>query len=189
MKTLSILSCLLLLAWSLTGCDAGQATENEVTETATEAVDQGGQASVKDDDSEKDVVKVAVGSPDHTTLVKAVQAADLVNALSNAGPFTVFAPTNVAFEKLPAGTVESLLEPEKKADLQNILQYHVYVGALNADQLTDGQTLNQVNGDNITIRVKDGKITVNNSATVVASVKASNGMVHVIDGVLLPPQK
>lgn len=187
MKTLSILSGVLLLTWSLSGCNSGQATETEAA--ATEVVDQGGQSAVKDEESEKDVVKVAVGSPDHSTLVKAVQAADLVNALSNAGPFTVFAPTNAAFEKLPAGTIEELLKPEKKSDLQNILQYHVYVGALNADQLTDGQTLNQVNGDNITIQVKDGKITVNNSATVVASVKASNGIVHIIDGVLLPPQK
>ncbi|MDJ1472326.1 fasciclin domain-containing protein [Xanthocytophaga flava] len=190
MKPFSILLCILLLAGSLTGCDSKQIATSEVTEVSeTQEADQGGQASVKDDESQKDVVKVAIGSPDHSTLVKAVQAADLVNVLSNAGPFTVFAPTNAAFEKLPSGTLEELTKPENKADLQNILQYHVYVGALNADQLTDGQTLNQVNGDNITIQVKEGKIMVNNSATIVASVKASNGMVHIMDGVLLPPKK
>jgi uncharacterized surface protein with fasciclin (FAS1) repeats len=145
-----------------------------------------GQSSVTDDESQKDIVKVAAGSKDHTTLVKAVQAADLVNALSNAGPFTVFAPTNAAFEKLPKGTVEGLLEPSKKEDLQNILQYHVSVGVFKPEMLLDGQVLGQVNGDNITISVKDGKIMVNGKANVVASIPASNGIIHVIDGVLLP---
>lgn len=146
----------------------------------------GGQASVSDDVSQKDVVKVAIGSPDHTTLVKAVQAADLVNVLSNAGPFTVFAPTNAAFDKLPAGTVSGLLEPGKKADLENILQYHVAVAVYKPEMLRDGQIINMANGDNIKIGVKDGKITVNGTANVVASIPASNGIIHVVDGVLLP---
>jgi uncharacterized surface protein with fasciclin (FAS1) repeats len=134
-------------------------------------------------------VKVAVGSPDHTTLVKAVKQADLVDALSNAGPFTVFAPTNAAFDKLPAGTVEGLMKEDKKSDLQDILQYHVYVGIIKPEMMQDGQTLNQVNGGNITISKKDGKTVINNSATIVASIPASNGIIHVIDGVLLPPAK
>ena len=146
----------------------------------------GGQASVSDDVSQKDIVKVAIGSPDHTTLVKAVQAADLVNVLSNAGPFTVFAPTNAAFDKLPAGTVSGLLEPGKKADLENILQYHVAVAVYKPEMLRDGQIINMANGDNIKIGVKDGKITVNGTANVVASIPASNGIIHVVDGVLLP---
>lgn len=146
----------------------------------------GGQENVKDDVSQKDVVKVAVGSPDHTTLVKAVTAAELVTALSNAGPFTVFAPTNAAFDKLPAGTVSQLLEPGKKADLQDILQYHVAVAVYKPEMLRDGQVISMANGGNITIGVKDGKITVNGTANVIASVPASNGIVHVIDGVLLP---
>src|SRR4029079_15555420 len=87
----------------------------------------GGQETVQDDESQKDVVKVAVGSKDHTTLVAALKQAELVTALSNAGPFTVFAPTNAAFDKLPAGTVDGLMKDDKKADLQNILQYHVAV--------------------------------------------------------------
>lgn len=148
-----------------------------------------GQSSVKDDESMKDVVKVAVGSPDHTTLVKALQQAELVNALSNAGPFTVFAPVNEAFSKLPPGTLENLMKPEKKADLQNILQYHVTTSSLKASFLKNGMTLGMVNGDHIEIRVTDGKISINNSANILASIPASNGIIHVIDAVLLPPGK
>lgn len=147
----------------------------------------GGQSTVVDDRSQKNVVGVAVGSKDHTTLVAAVKAAELVDALSNAGPFTVFAPTNAAFDALPPGTVEGLLKPEKKADLQDILQYHVAVGVFRPEMLHDGQTLGMVNGANATIHMKDGKIMIND-ATVLASVPASNGIVHVIDKVILPGQ-
>ncbi len=164
---------------------------SETTSTTSEndAVLTGGQSAVQDDESAKDVVKVAAGSKDHTTLVTAVKKAELVDALSNAGPFTVFAPTNAAFDKLPAGTVEELLKPENKEKLQDILQYHVFVGTLKTDLMQDGQTLNQVNGGNITISKKDGKVVINNSANVVASIPASNGIIHVIDAVLLPPSK
>jgi uncharacterized surface protein with fasciclin (FAS1) repeats len=155
------------------------------TEASTEAVGTG-QSGVQDDLSQKNVVQVAIGSKDHSTLVAAVQAAELVDALSNAGPFTVFAPTNAAFDKLPAGTVESLLKPESKDDLANILQYHVSLGVFKAESFTEGQVLGQVNGNDITISVKDGKVLVN-GAKIVASVPASNGIIHVIDGVLLPP--
>ena len=180
----SALFCMMLVSCNQSASDnAGE------TSTAAEQPVAGGQENVKDDVSEKDVVKVAVGSPDHTTLVAALKQAELVTALANAGPFTVFAPTNAAFDKLPAGTVESLMKDDKKADLQNILQYHVTLSALSAESFTDGQTLGMVNGDNVTISVKDGKIMLNNSATIVASVKASNGMVHIIDAVLLPPAK
>lgn len=153
------------------------------------AVNTGGQENVKDDVSQKDVVKVAMGSKDHTTLVAAVKQADLVTALSNAGPFTVFAPTNAAFEKLPAGTVEGLMKDEKKADLQDILQYHVTTSALKTDFLTDGMKIGMVNGGTVTVSVKDGKIMLNGTATIIASVPASNGIVHIIDAVLLPPAK
>ena len=145
----------------------------------------GGQSTVVDNESQKNIVGVAVGSKDHTTLVAAVKAAELVDALSNAGPFTVFAPTNAAFDALPPGTVEGLLKPEKKADLQDILQYHVAVGVFKADMLHDGQKLGMVNGGNATIHIKDGKIMIND-ATVIATVPASNGIVHVIDKVILP---
>jgi len=147
-----------------------------------------GQSGVKDDVSTPNVVQVAVGSTDHTTLVTAVKAAALVDVLSNAGPFTVFAPTNAAFDKLPAGTVEGLLKPDQKDALSNILEYHVYVGVIKTEAMRDGQILGQVNGKNITVSVKDGKYMINDKATIVASVPASNGIIHVIDEVLLPPQ-
>jgi uncharacterized surface protein with fasciclin (FAS1) repeats len=168
----------------LLSCNSTVSSEATTEENAT----GGGQSAVQDDESAKDVVKVAAGSKDHTTLVTAVKKAELVDALSNAGPFTVFAPTNAAFDKLPAGTVEDLLKPENKAKLQDILQYHVFVGTLKTDLMQDGQTLNEVNGGNITISKKDGKVMINNKATIVASIPASNGIIHVIDEVLLPPQ-
>ncbi|TAJ67583.1 MAG: fasciclin domain-containing protein [Chitinophagaceae bacterium] len=167
------------------GCESKTET---ATETASAPAEQAaGQSGVQDETSQKNVVQVAMGSQDHTTLVTAVKAAELVDALSNAGPFTVFAPTNAAFDKLPAGTVEGLLKPEKKEALTDILQYHVSVGVYKAESLQDGQILGQVNGGNITVSKKDGKIMLNGTATIVASVPASNGIIHVIDGVLLPP--
>lgn len=153
------------------------------TESATPA---GGQASVQDNESQKDVVKVAVGSKDHTTLVAAVKAAEYVDVLSNAGPFTVFAPTNDAFNKLPAGTVEGLLKPEAKKDLRNILEYHVTTSALKEEYLKDGMSIGMVNGGSLKItKSADGKLKVND-ANILASVPASNGIVYVIDAVLLP---
>jgi uncharacterized surface protein with fasciclin (FAS1) repeats len=162
--------------------------ENTTSSTET-PVANSGQEAVNDDESQKDVVKVALGSKDHTTLVAALKQAELVTSLSNAGPFTVFAPTNEAFGKVPKETLDALMTDEKKADLQDILQYHVTTSALQADFFTDGQTLGMVNGDNITITIKDGKVILNGSATIIASVNASNGVVHIIDGVLLPPAK
>ncbi|MEP7375228.1 MAG: fasciclin domain-containing protein [Chitinophagaceae bacterium] len=162
-------------------------TEQPTTEPDVKAGD--GQASVQDDVSAKDVVKIAAGSKDHTTLVAAIKQADLVNALSNAGPFTVFAPTNAAFDKLSKGTFENLMKEENKAKLQDILQYHVYVGTLKTEMMEDGQTLNQVNGQDITVAKKDGKVIINNSATIIISIPAANGIIHVIDAVLLPPAK
>ncbi len=185
--TLPLLCCLTL--W-MAACNNSSETPSDTPKTGeNNAATPAGQSGVKDDVSAKNVVQVAISSKDHTTLVKAIQAASLVDALSNAGPFTVFAPTNAAFDKLPAGTLDGLLKPEKKEDLADILQYHVSVGGYNADQLQDGQSLGQVNGGNITISKKDGKIMVNGTATVVATIQASNGIIHVIDGVLLPPKK
>lgn len=146
-----------------------------------------GQAAVADNESQKDIVKVAVGSAAHTTLVTAVKAAELVDVLANTGPFTVFAPTNDAFKKLPAGTVENLLKPASKETLRDILQYHVAVAVYRPEMLKDGMTLNMANGDNVKITVQDGKITLNGVATVVGTVSAANGIVHVVDGVLTPP--
>jgi uncharacterized surface protein with fasciclin (FAS1) repeats len=145
-----------------------------------------GQSGVQDDVSNPNIVQVAAKSPDHTTLVSAVQAAELVDALSNAGPFTVFAPTNAAFDKLPAGTVEGLLKAEKKADLKSILEYHTYVGVLKTDYMSDGQQFEQVSGQKIKISKQGDQVIVNDKAHIVATITTSNGIIHVIDEVLLP---
>lgn len=184
MKKLNTLFALLFMALILS-CN-NTATETKTTDNAAPT---SGQEAVKDDESQKDVVKIAVGSKDHTTLVAALKQAEYVNDLSNTGPFTVFAPTNDAFNKLPAGTVEGLMKDDKKADLQNILEYHVAVGVYKTEYMQDGQTINMANLDNITLSVKDGKVKINGSANIVATIPASNGIIYVIDAVLLPPAK
>ncbi|MBK8613857.1 MAG: fasciclin domain-containing protein [Flavobacteriales bacterium] len=189
MRTLGTLNwpVAILASSLLIACGGGATEEAAESAGATEAAaPQGGQSTVQDDESQKNVVGIAVGSKDHTTLVAAVQAAELVDVLSNAGPFTVYAPVNAAFDALPAGTVEGLLKPEKKGDLQDILQYHVFVGVLKPEMVRDGQSLNMVNGSNVKFTVKDGKVMIND-ASILAAVPASNGLVCVIDKVLLPP--
>ena len=148
--------------------------------------------------AQKTVVDVAVGSKDHTTLVTAVKAADLVTTLQGSGPFTVFAPTNEAFGKLPKGTVESLLKPESKATLTKILTYHVVSGKLNAADvlkaIKDGKgmvTLTTVSGGKLTAALKDGKVVLKDekggiSTVTTTDLNAGNGVVHVINTVLMP---
>jgi uncharacterized surface protein with fasciclin (FAS1) repeats len=186
----NVLKSLMVAAIMLTGiysCNTpSEPKKEEATKTETPA--NGGQSAVQDDQSAKDIVKVAIGSKDHTTLVTAIKAAEYVDVLANTGPFTVFAPTNAAFDKLPKGTVEGLLKPESKKALRNILEYHVSIGVFKLENLKDGQVIGQANGDNITITMKDGKPTVN-GANIIASIPASNGIIHVIDAVLLPPAK
>jgi uncharacterized surface protein with fasciclin (FAS1) repeats len=134
----------------------------------------------------KNIVENAVGSSDHTTLVAAVKAAGLVETLSGAGPFTVFAPTNEAFAKLPAGAVDNLLKPEMKKDLTSVLTYHVVPGALRAADLKDGQKLKTVQGKELTVSVKDGKVMIDGANVTIADVISSNGVTHVVDAVLMP---
>ena len=133
------------------------------------------------------IVSLALASEDHTTLVEAIKAADYVTSVAASGPLTVFAPTNAAFEKLPDGTVEDLVKPENVDQLRRILQYHVTTSALAPETFTDGQILSMANGKKATMHVTDGKITIND-ATITASVPASNGMLHIVDTVLLPPE-
>lgn len=182
----TLAASLLLLAMA---CNNGEQQNTSTSSTTSDNAVPTGQSGVKDDASAKNVVQVAIGSKDHTTLVAAVKAAELVDALSNAGPFTVFAPTNAAFDKLPAGTVDGLLKPEKKEALTDILQYHVSVGVFKPEMLQEGQVIGQVNGGNITITKKADGIYVNGTAKIIASIPASNGIVHVIDGVLTQPVK
>ncbi len=134
----------------------------------------------------KNIVENAAASSDHTTLVAAVKAAGLAETLSGTGPFTVFAPTNEAFDKLPKGTVESLLKPEMKKDLTDVLTYHVVPGTFKAADLKDGQKLKTVEGKDLTVSIKDGKVMINGATVTIADAVSSNGVTHVIDAVLLP---
>ncbi len=184
-RMISLLSVAVLIAIFSCSQGTGDKTENASASDST-SVAGGGQENVNDNESQKDVVKVAASSKDFTTLVAALKQAGLVTSLSNAGPFTVFAPTNAAFDKLPAGTVDGLMKDDKKDDLANILQYHVALGGLKSADFKDGQVLGMANGDNVIINVKDGKITLNNLIQITATIQASNGIIYAIDGVLLP---
>jgi len=139
----------------------------------------------------KNIVQNAVNSKDHTTLVAAVKAAGLVQTLEGRGPFTVFAPTNMAFGKLPAGTVDTLVKPENKATLTKILTYHVVAGKFAASDLTDGKMLKTVEGEQLSVKHQDGKIWIidaKGAAAMVSisNVNQSNGVIHVVDTVLMP---
>jgi uncharacterized surface protein with fasciclin (FAS1) repeats len=191
MKTLHLLKILspVAFAFAFTACEEAAKPPTSGGNKKPDAAPSAGQSAVADRDSKPDVVKVAAASPDHTTLVKAVTVAEYADVLSNAGPFTVFAPTNAAFDKLPPGTLETLTKPENKDKLRDILEYHVAVSTFRPEMLRDGMTLNMANSGNIKIANKDGKIRINDSANVVGTVPASNGIIHVIDAVLLPPAR
>ncbi|MFD2910064.1 fasciclin domain-containing protein [Flavobacterium ardleyense] len=178
-KTLLIAS--LLFAFN---CKQVDQPATESTSDTTEAA-VGGQENVVDETSMPNIVQTAVASKDHTTLVAALKAANLVSSLSNAGPFTVFAPTNAAFDKLPAGTVDGLLKPEKKDDLENILGYHTYVGVLKTEYMQDGQSYDMVYGGKVKI-TKEGDKTFVNGSEILATIETANGVIHVIGDVLLP---
>lgn len=139
----------------------------------------------------KNIVENAVKSKDHTTLVAAVKAAGLVKTLEGKGPFTVFAPTNMAFDKLPAGTVDTLVKPENKKQLTKILTYHVVPGKLEAADLTDGKKLKTVEGETLTVKRMGDQVMLidakgGSSTVTIPNVNQSNGVIHVIDTVLLP---
>jgi len=139
--------------------------------------------------NENNIVSIAVGSKDHTTLVAALKAADYVTSVAASGPLTVFAPTNDAFAKLPEGTVETLVKPENVDALREILKYHVTTSAVQPEWLKDGQLIWMANGGKTTAHLKDGKFTSINDAKIIAQIPAENGVVYVIDAVLLPPEE
>lgn len=144
---------------------------NDVAKTPTDAAD---------------IVDVAADTPDLSTLVEAVTAAGLAETLQGEGPFTVFAPTNEAFAALPAGELDRLLKPENKAELAKILKYHVVSGEIMSSDLTNGQKAKTVEGGTLTVTINGSTVKVNDATVVEADVPASNGVVHVIDKVLLP---
>jgi uncharacterized surface protein with fasciclin (FAS1) repeats len=175
---------LFMLASVAVACNNDQAAKTDETTTATPEVKA--DTTVAKPETPKDIVDIAIGSPDHTTLVSAVTAGGLVETLKGAGPFTVFAPTNAAFSALPAGTLDALLKPEKKDDLTKILTYHVVAGSVKAADLKDGQKVKTLQGGELTVSIKDGVVTINGAKVTAADLSGSNGVVHVIDAVLLP---
>ncbi|TDK23809.1 fasciclin domain-containing protein [Luteimonas aestuarii] len=204
MKT-SMLTAALLAAFTLTACAAdtpadttadADAVGTEVAESAPVA--DAGMAYGDASAATGDVVDGAIASPDHTTLVAAVQAAGLVDTLKGTGPFTVFAPTNAAFDKLPAGTVDGLLTPERRDDLTGVLTYHVVPGNVDAATLVQqieagggSATLTTVQGGTLTARADGGTVTLTDaqggtSTVTTADLRQSNGVIHVIDTVLMP---
>ncbi len=166
------------------GCDRREAPPPSGAPTATPSAPIGNLPPL----DATNIVSIASGSPDHTTLVAALKAADYVTSVAASGPLTVFAPTNQAFDALPPGTVEDLLKPENVDKLRNVLKYHVTTSTLTTKSFKDGQTVGMANGAKTTLHVNGDKVTIND-ANIVASIPASNGIVHVIDVVLLPPAK
>lgn len=187
-KQLLIVFALVAFVCSCKNENKEASTTSTTSESESTSREKTGQAFIKDDEGTPNCLQIAIGSPDHTTLVAAVQAAEVENALVNVGPLTVFAPTDAAFGELPEGTVEDLVKPENKQALANILKYHVTPGNLNTKILTKLKKLGQANNQYIQIEVIDGKPVIG-GANIIASVKAGNGIVHVIDKVLLPPSE
>ena len=180
-KRIALLSAAAFAALALTATVAAPVSAQEKT------VMVGGAAMFPS----KNIVQNAVNSKDHTTLVAAVKAAGLVETLEGKGPFTVFAPTNAAFGKLPAGTVDSLVKPENKATLTKILTYHVVPGKLAASDLKDGMKLKTAEGEQLTVKHQDGKVWIidakgDQSMVSISNVHQSNGVIHVVDTVLMP---
>ena len=185
---------LLLSSTVLIGCKDNTNGESETSSTEQEAAEsqtKQGQAFIEDDSETPNALRLAMESEDHTTLVTAVEAAGVENALVNVGPLTVFAPTNVAFEKLPDGTVEDLLKPENKSKLAYILKNHVAPSNYPIDMLEKnvekGRSLYMASGENVDVR-KEGDDIIVGGAKIIGSVNVSNGWVHVIEDVILPKE-
>lgn len=149
----------------------------------------GDYAGKKTEKSQPSIVEVAASDERFSTLVAAVKAADLVDTLSSSGPFTVFAPTNDAFAALPDGTLDTLLKPENKGKLTDILTYHVVSGEVPASKVVSLSSAETVQGDTVDIKVSDGSVMVDGAKVVITDIKASNGIIHVIDSVILPETK
>ena len=182
--SVAIFSCADSGTSNATNADSTAAMDN--TSTSAAAGEMGTTGEQNAISPSKNVVENAVASPDHTTLVAAVKAAGLDGTLSGTGPFTVFAPTDAAFNKLPAGTVDNLVKPENKDQLTKILTYHVVSGSVMSSDLKDGQKVKTLQGEELTVRISDGKVMINDAVVSTPDVKSSNGVIHVVDGVLMP---
>jgi len=180
MKRMFLLAaCLLALAVGVAACG------DDDDETTTSGAATTEQTTGSGAEADENIVQVAQGTTDLSTLVEALTAAELAKTLEGPGPFTVFAPTNEAFEAL-GGTLNTLLEPANKKELAEVLTYHVVPGELTAAELSNGQMLDPVQGDSLEVKVTGEEVTVNGAAVVTPDVEASNGVVHVIDEVLTP---
>lgn len=171
-----------MVALAMVACGPQQSTEETVENEEMEVMEE----PMEMEETQPNVVEIAVGSPDHTTLVAAVTAAGLVETLSGEGPFTIFAPTNDAFAALPEGTVENLLLEENKDQLTSILTFHVVAGNVMSGDLSDGQVVTTLNGQELTVSIQDGVVKINGAQVIAADLAGSNGVIHVIDAVLLP---
>ena len=186
MKTTINILLSVLIFTCLFNCKNEKSTQTDESVVASQqTTEKQGQAFIDDSASTPNVLQIAIGSKDHTTLVAAVQAAGLENALVNAGPLMVFAPTNEAFAALPEGTVENLLKPENKDALANILKYHVTPGNYSKDFLKKFKKLGQANNQSVQVEVIGDDVYIG-GAKIIASIKAGNGIVHVVDKVILP---
>jgi uncharacterized surface protein with fasciclin (FAS1) repeats len=189
MKRISILLVVLLI---MNACNTGENADSQSSSDNFKKNTPKGQASVVDDVSAKNILQVAISSKDHTTLVVAVQAAEIEHILVNAGPLTVFAPINAAFDALPEGTVESLLKPENKSKLAFILTNHAAPGSFNLKALKKearkGRKIYTAAGDYLEVIVDGDNVTVG-GAKILASIQTSNGVVNVVDKLILPTEK
>ena len=189
---LRVVAIAVVASLALVACGSDETTVTDTAAATTVAEDAAVETTVEGTETTMaaeagDIVAVAAGNPDFSTLVAAVTAAGLVETLQGAGPFTVFAPNNAAFEALPAGLVDKLLLPENKETLVKILTYHVVSGKVMAADVAAGD-VPSVEGSNITVTVDAGTVMLNGSSNVIATdVAASNGVIHVIDAVILPP--
>ena len=193
MKKQHLFGLALLIIFGLYSCTPptnDAETQTTSTDTSVDAAKSTplGQASVTDDDSEKNILQIAAGSADHSTLVAAVQAAGIEHILANNGPLTIFAPTNDAFAALPEGTVETLLKPENKKQLARILTFHAAPAEYKGKLFKDGMSLYMATGHYVKVE-RNGDDIVVNGANIIGTVEATNGVIHVIDQVMLPPDK
>ena len=174
---------------STTTPSGGTMTQPGTTTTPPAGVAKPVKKPAKGSTAGKTITELAVSSKSLSTLVTALKAADLVDTLSGEGPFTVFAPTNAAFAKLPKATLANLLKPENKEQLKKILTYHVVPGKITSKMLKPNQQVETVEGSKVTVKVRSGKVTVSNATVLKADVAASNGVIHSIDTVIMPPTK
>jgi uncharacterized surface protein with fasciclin (FAS1) repeats len=186
-KRIALLSAVAFSAFAVAATIVAPVSAQDKMTSGEKTVMVGGAAMFRS----KNIIQNAVNSKDHTTLVAAVKAAGLVDTLEGKGPFTVFAPTNAAFAKLPPGTVDTLVKPENKATLTKILTYHVVAGKLEASDLTDGKKLKTVQGEELTVKRSGDTVMIvdskgGSSTVTIPNVNQSNGVIHVVDTVLMP---